>query len=336
MYFPTRTMFWSHLWKGIQTLSVKRQWLQLQKQHFLYPWTEEVTGAVAETFYLKQHERTELRESVSNEFLKRTGTMFTHPIASLNAGIVHFCNHSFVTFDTFVCFTHIADMVTYMLYVSQISIVVTILSWLKWGTDHVSSSFRLRWCAALYSSCVFVTHRYHFVLLWMINSALQLTEMQHEVHHFRYIYLICEKNTNVAYLWFGETYNANVSFWRLLQSSSFGCEKTELNLNVYFKSIVTSPSHFGAITLEAFAMFLLEVQVNSTWSWAVSSFAKRTVELLRTVTLEGLTCQVKATPSSVEVQCSTTKQRPFTDLETTVSMVGFPGRSAKVEIWIAN
>lgn len=166
--------------------------------------------------------------------------------------------------------------------------------------------------------------------------------MQHEVHHFRYIYLTCKKNTNVAYLWFGETYNANVLFWRLLQSSSFGCEKTELNLNVYFKSIVSSPSHFGAITLEAFAMFLLDVQVNSTWSRAVSSFAKRTAGLLwqllvlRTLALGGLTCQVKSTPSSVEEQCSTTQQRPFTDREATVSMVGFSGRSAKVQIWIAN
>lgn len=85
-------------------------------------------------------------------------------------------------------------------------------------------------------------------------------------------------------------------------------------------------------------MLRLVVQVNSTGPCVVSSFAKRTAGLqfkavvLTAIALEGLTCQLNATPSSPEEQFSTTQQCPFTEPETTLSMVGFWRCSAKVDI----
>lgn len=88
-------------------------------------------------------------------------------------------------------------------------------------------------------------------------------------------------------------------------------------LSLFRSFTVTLPGHFGTTTLEAFSIFLLEVQVNSTRSCVVLRNAKRTAELLPwplilwTVTPGGLTCQDKSTSISVEEQCSSIQQLLF-------------------------
>lgn len=82
----------------------------------------------------------------------------------------------------------------------------------KNSNDLLNHNWFCCWCQTVICSLAGFSPRCHTI------HHLPMIKLVHVLCHFRNV-MICMKRTNVTYLWFAKTYNANIFFWWLSSRS---------------------------------------------------------------------------------------------------------------------